>query len=71
MYVNEWEYIDEEIGFDGVDDAIAELIEETLLAQFRALADWLYRYLEKEHDHLTSDEAVIDTLEANEIEEAA
>ena len=71
MYVNEWEYIDEEIGFDGVDDAIAELIEETLLTQFRALADWLYRDLDKEYYYLTSDEAVIDTLEANEIEEAA
>ena len=71
MYVNEWEYIDEEIGFDGVDDAIAELIEETLLTQFRALADWLYDTLEKEHDYLTSDDEVIAALEANEIEEAA
>jgi len=71
MHVDEWEYIDEEIDMDDVDDAIAELIEETLLTQFRALADWLYCDLEKEYDYLKSDEAVIDTLEANEIEEAA
>ena len=69
MNVREWEYWDEDIGFEGVDDAIAALIEETLLTQFRALADWLYSTLEKEHEYLTSDEAVIESLKANEIEE--
>ena len=69
MCVSEWEYFDEDIGFEGVDDAIAALIEDTLLTQFRALADWLYGRLEKEHEYLTSDEAVIESLEANEIEE--
>ena len=69
MYVTEWEYYDEEIGFEGVDTEIAHHIEETLIAQFRALADWLYEQLEDEYDHLTSDEVVIETLEANEIEE--
>lgn len=69
MCVSEWGYWDEDIGFEGVDDAIAGLIEETLLTQFRALAGWLYDMLEKEHEHLTSDEAVIEALEANEIEE--
>jgi hypothetical protein len=52
-----------------MDDLILDHIEETLLDVFKALADWLYRSLEREHDYLTSDEAVIDTLEANEIEE--
>jgi hypothetical protein len=69
MNVSEWEYWDDDIGFEGVDDAIAELIEETLLTQFRALADWLYTALEEEHEYLTSDEAVIESLKANEIEE--
>ena len=69
MCVREWEYHDEDDGFEGVDDAIAELIEKTLLTQFRALADWLYTALEQEYEYLTSDEAVIESLEANEIEE--
>ena len=67
MCVSEWGYHDEDA--DSVDDAIAELIEETSLTQFRALADWLYGRLEKEHEYLTSDEAVIESLEANENEE--
>lgn len=52
-------------------DEVTDALEEALLVQFRALAVWLYNTLEQEHDHLTSDEAVADTLEANEIEEAA
>jgi hypothetical protein len=67
MHVTEWEYYDEDIGFEGVDTAIVHHIEETLIAQFRALADWLYKRLEAEYDHLTGDEAVAETLEANEI----
>jgi hypothetical protein len=31
----------------------------------RDLAIWLYRQLEQEYDHLTSDEAVDETLVAN------
>jgi hypothetical protein len=69
MCVRKWEYYDEEIDINEVDDKIIDHIEETLLDVFKALADWLYRSLEREHDYLTSDEAVIDTLEANEIEE--
>jgi len=71
MYVTEWEYYDEELCEDDVDTEIAHHIEETLIAQFRALADWLYKSLESEHDYLTSDEAVIEALDANEIEEEA
>ncbi len=69
MCVSEWEYYDEELDVNDMDDLILDHIEETLLDVFKALADWLYRSLEREHDYLTSDEAVIDTLEANEIEE--
>lgn len=69
MYVTQWEYYDEELEEEDVDTEIEHHIEETLIALFRDLADWLYKNLEREHDHLTSDEAVIETLEANEIEE--
>jgi hypothetical protein len=50
-------------------DEVTDALEEALLVQFRALAEWLYAALEREHDYLTSDEAVADTLEANDIEE--
>lgn len=52
-------------------DEVTDALEEALLVQFRALAVWLYNTLERRHDYLTSDEAVADTLAANEIEEAA
>jgi len=52
-------------------DEVTDALEEALLVQFRALAVWLYNTLEREHDYLTTDEAVADTLKANEIEEAA
>lgn len=71
MVVNHWNYHYDEVDLDSaeVDSAIYLHIEETLTTQFRALADWLYAALEAEHTYLTSDEAVIETLEANEIEE--
>lgn len=56
-------------GFSEFADEVITALEEGLLVQFRALAGWLYATLEAEHDYLTSDEAVIETLEANEIEE--
>ena len=69
MCVSEWSYYDDEIDMDDVDEKIIDHIEEALLHAFQALADWLYKTLEAEYDYLTSDEAVIDTLEANEMEE--
>ena len=69
MQIDEWEYYDEENQPDPVPDEIVDLIETTLLQLFRDLADWLYKTLENEYDYLTSDEAVIESLEANEIEE--
>ena len=68
MQIDNWEFYDDEKNED-MPDEIAEHVEGTLLELFRALADWLYKSLEREHDYLTSDEAVIETLEANEIEE--
>jgi len=57
---------------EDVDEASATTIvahvEALFLEQMRDLACWLYKQLEKEHDYLTSDEAVIEALEANEIE---
>lgn len=70
MTLHEWEYYyDGDHDKDEIDPVILEHIEETLMAQFKALADWFYDQLETEYDHLTSDEAVVESLEANEIEE--
>jgi hypothetical protein len=68
MFVTEWEFYDE------YEDAntpmeITEHVESTLQELFRDLAEWLYNTLKQEYEHLTSDEAVIESLEANEIEE--
>lgn len=48
--------------------AAAEVIgdaEVVVTEALRDLANWLYRQLEQEYDHLTSDEAVDETLVAN------
>jgi hypothetical protein len=68
MQIDEWEFYDAE-GDEDVPEEIAEHVDNTLIELFRDLARWLYNSLENEHDYLTSDEAVIETLEANEIEE--
>jgi hypothetical protein len=69
MSLDWYEYYDEEIDMDEVAEEIQEHIETTLIDLFRDLADWLYKTLETEYYYLTSDEAVIESLEANEIEE--
>jgi hypothetical protein len=69
MQIGEWEYQDEDIDTYDIDGDILDHIETTLIDLFRDLADWLYKALENEHGYLTSDEAVIESLEANEIEE--
>lgn len=66
MCVSEIEPYDE---FLELADEVMDALEEGLLVQFQALACWLYDTLETEYDYLTSDEAVIEALEANEIEE--
>jgi hypothetical protein len=68
MQISEWEFDDSDRN-DDVPQEIADEIESQLLEQFRELAGWLYKQLEKEYEYLTSDEAVIESLEANEIEE--
>ena len=42
--------------------------EESLKQLLRNFADWIYSSLEKEYDYLISDEAVAESLRANEIE---
>ena len=40
--------------------------EEVVIEALRDLARWLYRQLEREYDYLSSDEAVDETIIANE-----
>ena len=42
--------------------------EESLKQLMRDFADWMYFGLEKEYNYLTSDEAVVESLRANEVE---
>ncbi len=44
----------------------ADALERKFIEAMRSHMRELYRQLEAEHDHLTSDEAVLDSLEANE-----
>jgi hypothetical protein len=69
MSLGEWRYHDEEIDMDEVPEEIIELIVTTLEDLFVGLANWLYKRLEESYDGLTSDDAVKESLEANEIYE--
>ena len=51
-------------------DEVHDYLQEQGTLLMRDLARWLYRTLEDEYDYLTSDEAVWDTIEANELCEA-
>ena len=42
---------------DGAEEAVTEAL--------RDLARWLYRQLEREYEHLTSDEAIDESIAAN------
>jgi hypothetical protein len=55
----------------GISEEVWEHIENQTTQLFRDLADWLYASLDREYEYLVSDEAVIESLEANEIEEDA
>lgn len=48
-------------------DEVLFAVSDAILAQARALADWLYRQLEKEYEYQQSDEAVADTIFANDL----
>lgn len=41
-------------------------IEETVITLLRDFMDWIYKTLEKDHDYLTSGEAILETIKANE-----
>ena len=69
MCLDQWSYFDEDVDQDDVAEEILELIETTLKDLFVDLADWLYKSLEGEYDDLRSDDAVKESLEANDIYE--
>jgi hypothetical protein len=50
-------------------DDVVRQINDQLTDIFRRLAGWLYNTLEEEYMYLTSDEAIVDALEANDIVE--
>lgn len=59
------------VNLDAGDDISQELydeIENTIKGERENLGNEIYRKLEKEHDYLTSEEAIIETIEANEYE---
>lgn len=60
---------DEDEDEDYWPDEVFSIVEETFLDLMRDLADWLYKTLEAEYYYLTSDEAVWDAIEANELDE--
>lgn len=54
-----------QIGFEGSfvdEDQPTADEEQTLLTLMRRFADWIYKSLENEHDYLTSDEVVTESL---------
>ena len=53
----------------GIASEVLDHVSNEMQDLFRALADWLYDRLENGYEYLTSDEVVIESLEANEIEE--
>ncbi len=57
-------YGEEEDWADEVHDAVERGVQDLM----RDLARWYYQALEQEYDHLTSDEVVWDTIEANELD---
>jgi len=52
---------------DEFDDEVLEAVADAILVQARALADWLYKQLEAEHEYQQSDEAVTESIFANDL----
>lgn len=48
------------------EQAVAAEDERQIVEAFRDLARWLYRQLEREYEYQTSDEAIDETILANE-----
>ena len=65
--ISEIEIWDEEEGFWSQD--VFDIVESEFQQLMRDLADWLYSTLDREYDHLTSDEAVWESIVANELDE--
>jgi len=66
MYVNEVEPKYGEL--DEWAPEVYEAVERGVQDLMRDLARWYYRALEREHDHLTSDEVVWEAIQANELD---
>lgn len=49
-------------------DSVSSTIEDAIIEKYKELAKELYRTLEKEYDYLTSEEAIIETIEVNDYE---
>jgi hypothetical protein len=69
MHLAHYRPMDESTDEGDFADEVHRHVEDTLTDLFRDLADWLYARLEQEYNYLTSDEAVWDTIEANELDE--
>lgn len=54
--------------FDATGDYASKEFTEAVTDLLRDFMEWIYRQLEKEYDYQTSDEALIETIEANEYE---
>lgn len=54
--------------YDVMTDELAEMFAEWLEEQYRDVCHDMYRTLEKNYDYLTSEKAIVETIEANEYE---
>ena len=48
------------------DDRWREIDEDSIIDPLRSFMDWIYRSLEREYEYMTSEEAIMETIEANE-----
>lgn len=51
-----------------IETAVYQYDELSDKAKARTFADWIYRQLESEYEHVNSDESVAETIRANEYE---
>ena len=55
---------------DNWDDEVLLAVDDKVRQLMRDLADWLYARLETDYDYRTSDEAVLESIGANELDKA-
>lgn len=60
-------WADDEDGYDRVGFAICSEMDGKVQALMRRFADWIYKQLEGEHEHLTSAETLIESFQANDL----